>query len=72
MPLFLSQGSWSDMFLMISFWWTKDDVLFEFLHLLFSSLRNTDSYSLLHSQEPVCRFFEMLCKLVFVVFDRLV
>ena len=56
----------------ISSWRREDDVLFEFLHLLFGSLRNTDGYSPLHSKEPVCRIFEMLCKLVFVVPDRLI
>jgi hypothetical protein len=49
----------------------EDDVLFEFLHLLFGSLRKTDSYSPLHSQESVSCFFQTLCQLVLVVSDRL-
>jgi len=52
-------------------WRRENDVLFEFLHLLFGSLRKADSYSPLHSQESVRRFSETLCKLVLVVSDRL-
>jgi hypothetical protein len=60
------------MFLMISFWCTKDDVRFELLHRLFGSLRNTTNYRPLHSQESVCRIFETLHKLVVIVSDRLI
>jgi hypothetical protein len=60
------------MFLIISFWCTKDDVRFEVLHRLFGALRNTAIYRPLHSQESVCRFFETLRKLVFVVPNRLI
>ena len=60
------------MFLMVSFWCTEDDVRFEVLHRLFGSLGNAANYRPLHSQESVCRFFEMLRKLVFVVSDRLI
>jgi hypothetical protein len=52
-------------------WRREDDVLFEFLHLLFGSLRKTDIYSPLHSQESVSCFFQTLCQLVLVVSDRL-
>ena len=52
-------------------WHRVGDVLFEFLHLLFGSLRNTDSYSPLYSQESVLCFFETLYKLVLVVSDGL-
>ena len=38
-----------DMLLMISFWCTKDDVQFEILHRLFSSLWNRANYHPLHS-----------------------
>ena len=55
-----------------TFWCKKDDVRFEILHRLFGGLRNTISYRPLHSQESVCRFFETLRKLVFVVSDRLI
>ena len=61
-----------DMFLMISFWSTKDDVQFEVLHRFFGVLWNTANYRPLHSQESVCHFFETSHKLVFVVSDRLI
>ena len=50
----------------------KDDVRFKMLHRLFGGLWNTASYRPLHSQESVCRVFETLHKLVFIVSDRLI
>ena len=58
------------MFLMISYWCMKDDVLFEILHRLFGGL--TANYRPLHSQKSACRFFEKLYKLVFVAPNRLI
>jgi len=58
------------MFLMISYWCTKDDVLLEILHRLFAGL--TANYRPLHSQESACRSFEKLYKLVFVASNRLI
>ena len=60
------------MFLIKSFWYKKEDVRFEFLHRLFGGLWNTANHRPLHSQEPVCCFFETLHKLVVVVSDRLI
>ena len=60
------------MFFTISFWYMKDDVQFEVLHGLFGGIRNTANYRPLHSQESVCRIFETLRKLVFVVSDLLI
>ena len=58
------------MFPMISYWCTKDDLLFEIFHRLFGGL--TANYRPLQSQESVCRFFETLYKLVFVASNRLI
>ena len=59
------------MFIIIYHLAQGDNVLCEFLHLLFGRLRDTDSYSPLHGQESVRCFFEALCKLVLVASDRL-
>ena len=68
--LFISSPSFLDgeMFLMISFWCTKDDVFFECLHLLFGSLWNTDTAL----PSARCMFAVSSFKLVLVVSDRLI